>query len=36
MLYVYRYYNALEGGVFSYIKNMISLYHGLSKSLKLN
>jgi len=28
--------NALEGGVFSHMKNMISLHRGLSKSLKLN
>ena len=28
--------NSLQGGVFSHIKNMISLHHGLSKSLKLN
>ena len=28
--------NALKGGVFSHMKNMISLYRGLSKSLKLN
>jgi len=28
--------NALEGGVFSHMKNMISLPRGLSKSLKLN
>ena len=27
--------NALEGGVFSHMKNMISLHRGLSKSLKL-
>jgi len=27
---------ALEGGVFSHMKNMISLHRGLSKSLKLN
>jgi len=28
--------NALEGGVFSHMKNMISLHRGLSKSMKLN
>jgi len=28
--------NALEGGVFSHMKNMINLHRGLSKSLKLN
>ena len=28
--------NALEGGVFSHMKNMISLHRGLNKSLKLN
>ena len=28
--------NALEGGVFSHMKNMISLHRGLSKRLKLN
>lgn len=28
--------NALEGGVFSHMKNMISLHRGLSKGLKLN
>ena len=28
--------NALDGGVFSHMKNMISLHRGLSKSLKLN
>ncbi len=28
--------NALEGGVFSHMKNMISLHRGLSKSSKLN
>ena len=28
--------NALEGGVFSHMKNMISLHRGLGKSLKLN
>ncbi len=28
--------NALEGGVFSHMKNMISLHRGLSKSLKLS
>ena len=28
--------NALEGGVFSHMKNMISLHRGLSKNLKLN
>lgn len=28
--------NALEGGVFSHMKNMISLHRGLTKSLKLN
>ena len=28
--------NALEGGVFSHMKNMITLHRGLSKSLKLN
>ena len=28
--------NALEGGVFFHMKNMISLHRGLSKSLKLN
>ncbi len=28
--------NALEDGVFSHMKNMISLHHGLSESLKLN
>jgi len=28
--------NALKGGVFLQIKNMISLHRGLSKSLKLN
>ena len=28
--------NALEGGVFSHMKNMISLHRGLSKSLKLH
>ncbi|MFT5835377.1 MAG: hypothetical protein ACI9RG_000266 [Sulfurimonas sp.] len=28
--------NALEGGVFSHMKNMISLHRGLSKSLKVN
>jgi len=28
--------NALEGGVFSHVKNMISLHRGLSKSMKLN
>ena len=28
--------NALEDGVFSHMKNMISLHRGLSKSLKLN
>lgn len=28
--------NSLEGGVFSHMKNMISLHRGLSKSLKLN
>ncbi len=28
--------NALESGVFSHMKNMISLHRGLSKSLKLN
>jgi len=28
--------NALEGGVFSHMKNMISLYRGLSKSMKVN
>lgn len=28
--------NTLEGGVFSHMKNMISLHRGLSKSLKLN
>ncbi|KAB7880552.1 transposase [Poseidonibacter ostreae] len=28
--------NALEGGVFSHMKNMISLHRGLSKSLKIN
>ncbi len=28
--------NALEGGVFSHMKNMISLHRGLSKSFKLN
>ena len=27
--------NALEGGVFSHMKNMISLHRGLSKSLKI-
>jgi hypothetical protein len=27
--------NALEGGVFSHMKNMISLHRGLSKNLKL-
>jgi len=44
-LYTYKNYkkldiqnttNALEGGVFSHMKNMISLHRGLSKSLKLN
>ena len=28
--------NALEGGVFSHMKNMISLHRGLGKRLKLN
>ena len=28
--------NALEGGVFSHMKNMINLHRGLSKSIKLN
>ena len=28
--------NALEGGVFSHMKNMTSLHRGLSKSMKLN
>ena len=28
--------NTLEGGVFSHMKNIISLHRGLSKSLKLN
>jgi len=28
--------NALEGGVFSHMKNMISLHRGLSKNMKLN
>jgi len=28
--------NGLEGGVFSHMKNMISLHRGLSKSMKLN
>jgi hypothetical protein len=28
--------NSLEGGVFSHMKNMISLHRGLSKSMKLN
>jgi len=28
--------NALEGGAFSHMKNMISLQRGLSKSLELN
>jgi hypothetical protein len=28
--------NSLEGGVFSHMKNMISLHRGLSKSLKIN
>jgi hypothetical protein len=28
--------NALEGGVFSHMKNMINLHRGLSKSLKIN
>jgi len=28
--------NTLEGGVFSYMKNLISLHRGLSKSMKLN
>lgn len=28
--------NALEGGVFSHMKNMISLHRGLSKSMKLS
>jgi hypothetical protein len=28
--------NALEGGVFSHMKNMISLHRGISKSMKLN
>jgi hypothetical protein len=27
--------NIFKGGVFSHINNMISLHHGLSKSLKL-
>ena len=27
--------NALEGGVFSHMKNMISLHRGLSKSIKI-
>jgi len=28
--------NALKDGVFSHMKNMISLHRGLSKSMKLN
>jgi len=28
--------NALEGGVFSHMKNMITLHRGLSKSMKIN
>jgi hypothetical protein len=28
--------NALEGGVFSHMKNMIALHRGLSKSMKIN
>ena len=35
-LYIQNTTNALEGGVFSHMKNMISLHRGLSKSLKLN
>ncbi|MCK5110375.1 MAG: hypothetical protein KAQ94_02555 [Arcobacteraceae bacterium] len=27
--------NALEGGVFSHMKNMISLHHGLAKDMKI-
>ena len=34
--YIQNTTNALEGGVFSHMKNMISLHRGLSKSLKLN
>jgi len=35
-LYISNTTNALEGGGFSHMKNMISLHRGLSKSLKLN
>ena len=34
-LYIQNTTNALEGGVFSHMKNMISLHRGLRKSLKI-
>ncbi|CAA6800166.1 MAG: Transposase [uncultured Campylobacterales bacterium] len=34
-LYIQNTTNSLEGGVFSHMKNMVSLHRGLNKSLKL-